>query len=273
MTMMVMEQIQSAVVVAVLTAAATAAAPTTTFLSVARDMVPSLSASSNTTVSASSISECGQLCFAATTEYCLAFVWRPGASLQALVTPSNKSSNLRRSVSTEGRCELLPCLPHPASLVPLPGGHVFVIKTGDSTVPPPTFTPTLVPSSYSMACTFAYRVFSAPQLGYWQANRKCSQDGARLIVFKNPEEEEIVSEAVNPSEPYWIGLTDRQTEGVWRWADRSKLTYSNWDSGQPNNYMRGNKDQDCVMLFNGHWNDHQCQDALRFICQVPLLYR
>ena len=35
-----------------------------------------------------------------------------------------------------------------------------------------------------MACTFAYRVFAAPQLGYWQANRKCSQDGARLIVFK-----------------------------------------------------------------------------------------
>ena len=87
MTLMVMEQIQSAVVVAVLTtAAAAAAAPTTTFLSVARDMVPSLSASSNTTVSASSISECGQLCFAATTEYCLAFVWRPGASPQVLVS-------------------------------------------------------------------------------------------------------------------------------------------------------------------------------------------
>ena len=59
------------------------------------------------------------------------------------VTTSNTRNGSRKSVVGEGRCDLLACLPHPASLLPSPGAHLFVIKIGDSTIPPPTFTPTL----------------------------------------------------------------------------------------------------------------------------------
>lgn len=43
----------------------------------------------------------------------------------------------------EGRCELLTCLPHPASLISYRGAQLFVVKTRDSVRPPPVFTPTL----------------------------------------------------------------------------------------------------------------------------------
>uniref|UniRef100_A0A4W5LAZ3 C-type lectin domain-containing protein n=1 Tax=Hucho hucho TaxID=62062 RepID=A0A4W5LAZ3_9TELE len=54
----------------------------------------------------------------------------------------------------------------------------------------------------------------------------------------------------------WIGLSDLETEGIWKWVDGTPLTTGYWD-GQPNNLG----DQDCVE-FNSHrstplsvWND------------------
>ncbi|KAG0722105.1 Collectin-12 [Chionoecetes opilio] len=265
---MVPQQTQATVVLLMMLAVAKTVSATTTFLAVSQDAAPPPSAANTTAVTRA---QCGRLCFAATVERCRAFVWRPPATLQGKATTSNIST----SEGSEGRCELLRCLPHPASLTPAPGAQLFVAKTADSRRPPPAFTPSLVPSGYSMACTFAFHVFPGPRLGQWQAGRRCAQDGARLAVFKSLEEEESVSVAVQTSEPYWIGLTDRQREGVWRWADsdRTKLTYSNWERGEPNNYRRGRRDQDCVALYEGRWNDLQCRDALPFVCQVPLLHR
>ncbi|XP_050698220.1 uncharacterized protein LOC126986289 isoform X2 [Eriocheir sinensis] len=270
-------QLEAVVVVLVVMVVVTAAAPVTTFLAVARDMAPpplvtSFTTKTNGTTVSANLAQCGQLCFAATVERCLAFVWRP-LTLPVLTSTNTINSSSGRELGLEGSCEFLSCLPHPASLVAYPGAQLFVVKTGDSPSPPPAFKPSLVPESYSMACTFAFKVFSVPELSQWQASKHCAQDGARLAVFKSYEDEAAVSLDVRHTESYWIGLTDSQREGTWRWADRSEVKYSNWDTGQPNNFARGREDQDCVVLFKGRWNDRQCRQTFGFICQVPLLYR
>lgn len=59
-------------------------------------------------------------------------------------TSSNTIENISgKEGDGEGRCELLSCLPHPASLVPYRGAQLFVVKTGDSPRPPPAFKPSL----------------------------------------------------------------------------------------------------------------------------------
>ncbi|XP_072175232.1 echinoidin-like [Diadema setosum] len=73
----------------------------------------------------------------------------------------------------------------------------------------------------------------------------------------------------------WIGLTDEDAEGVWRWSDGSDVTFTSWGSGQPNNY---DDNQDCASFntkFGYNWNDLHCGienefTVESFICKLPL---
>jgi len=57
-------------------------------------------------------------------------------------------------------------------------------------------------------------------------------------------------------ESHWIGFTDEDEEGQFRWLDGSAAEYTNWNSGEPNNWA-GN--EQCTEM-NGHggWNDGNC---------------
>ena len=50
----------------------------------------------------------------------------------------------------------------------------------------------------------------------------------------------------------WIGLTDEQTEGVWKWVTGEPYSWSYWNSGEPNN--AGNEDY-IQFVGGGRWND------------------
>ncbi|KAJ0022149.1 hypothetical protein NQD34_009638, partial [Periophthalmus magnuspinnatus] len=56
----------------------------------------------------------------------------------------------------------------------------------------------------------------------WEESRSyCQEHGADLIVINSKEEQEFVK--IFPGR-LWIGLSDRETEGVWKWVDGSPLT-------------------------------------------------
>eukprot|EP01084_Bolivina_argentea_P254609 428066_1 len=55
----------------------------------------------------------------------------------------------------------------------------------------------------------------------------------------------------------WIGINDKQTEGIWKWSSGWPVSYNNWAIGQPNNY----NNQDCVQTEHGKWSDWGCQDS------------
>jgi len=66
---------------------------------------------------------------------------------------------------------------------------------------------------------------------------------------------------------FWIGLTDRETEGVFVWeSDKSVAAYTDWISGNPDNY---NDIEDCVHIQTGEkWNDINCNSKLYPLCQI-----
>jgi hypothetical protein len=52
----------------------------------------------------------------------------------------------------------------------------------------------------------------------------------------------------------WIGFNDADVEGDWRWSDGSKVTFTNWNGGEPNN-ANGVEHYAEMLGSNGAWND------------------
>ena len=69
-------------------------------------------------------------------------------------------------------------------------------------------------------------------------------------------------------EPWWIGLSDRGSEGSFVWVDGSGSTYRNWASGQPNDWFG----QDCVNIERGsdraRWGDAECDESKPSVCEA-----
>ena len=69
-------------------------------------------------------------------------------------------------------------------------------------------------------------------------------------------------------EEFWFGANDIDIEDDWVWeSDKSKLLFSNWLDGEPNNYV----DEDCgIMRWHNsqyRWNDGDCQRLYLYICE------
>ncbi len=90
--------------------------------------------------------------------------------------------------------------------------------------------------------------------GTWQEAQANAQSlGGNLVTINDQEEQNwlVVTFGNNPT--LWIGYTDQETEGVFKWVNGESSTYSNWDTNQPDNH---NGNEDYVALFaNGKWND------------------
>ncbi|XP_053335470.1 CD209 antigen-like protein E [Clarias gariepinus] len=107
----------------------------------------------------------------------------------------------------------------------------------------------------------------------WTESRQdCRDKGADLLIINSTEEQEFISKQLNSS-VYWIGLSDRDTEGEWKWVDGTTLTTEFWGSGEPSN-SSGGKDEDCVEIYfysNRYiWNDNKCSESLHWICETRL---
>lgn len=113
-----------------------------------------------------------------------------------------------------------------------------------------------------------YIVFDAGTA--WEsAKRYCESIGGHLATVTSAEENAALASAVSSYNiSFMIGGTDSETEGTFKWITGEPLSYSNWNSGEPND---GDPSEDIIVLrSDGKWNDHKTDylSTVGFICEI-----
>lgn len=89
----------------------------------------------------------------------------------------------------------------------------------------------------------------------WQeAEAAAAASGGYLATVTSADENAFLTSL--STELGWLGGTDEAVEGTWTWITGETWSYSNWNSGEPNNYASG---EDYLQLNWGQaggWNDH-----------------
>ena len=66
----------------------------------------------------------------------------------------------------------------------------------------------------------------------------------------------------------WLGGSDQEKEGVWKWLDESPWDFNNWNLVEPSNQTG----QDCLTqaYYSQKWNDYSCMAKINFVCSQTL---
>ncbi|KAM8838348.1 collectin-12 [Synchiropus picturatus] len=115
-----------------------------------------------------------------------------------------------------------------------------------------------------------YYFSSASQrLNFDEAYQFCTNLTSTMLIIKDSEEQQFIRNAIAGKGYFWLGLTDREEENVWKWVDGTKPVFKKWKPGQPDNWTHGHEDgEDCAgLIHEANWNDFYCTDRIGFICE------
>lgn len=118
---------------------------------------------------------------------------------------------------------------------------------------------------YKDKCYF----FSKDLHSFDDAKATCESESASLLIINNLEEQKWLKTQTHGKGYFWMGLTDRAEENVWRWLDGTEPAFTKWKPGQPDNWGHGHEiGEDCAGLIHGGlWNDFFCEDLISYICE------
>ncbi|XP_066508667.1 CD209 antigen-like protein E [Hoplias malabaricus] len=112
----------------------------------------------------------------------------------------------------------------------------------------------------------SYYYISDDSKTWSEARNVCKAKGADLLIINSKEEQEFIKKL---NLYVWLGLTDAEKEGEWKWVDGSLLTNKFWKTGEPND---AHGDEDCVAFAETSdplmtWNDIPCSYKAGWICE------
>ncbi len=116
-----------------------------------------------------------------------------------------------------------------------------------------------------------YAVFY-DKVAWPSAKEKCQRLGGQLVVIPDEATWKFVKELSQAR--LWLGATEEKVEGVWIWVDGSKMTFSAWGPGAPNN--RDGKDNYLSTHLNKvvcwedtprDWNAYKQTPITGYICE------
>ncbi len=96
-----------------------------------------------------------------------------------------------------------------------------------------------------------------------EAKKACEDVGGHLVTISSKEENEFAYKLTTGYT--WIGCTDEEKEGDWRWVTGERFSYKNWRPGEPND--TGGSENYAVFFDTAMtWNDGG-SDSLCYICE------
>ncbi|KAL7404505.1 hypothetical protein ABVT39_015680 [Epinephelus coioides] len=132
---------------------------------------------------------------------------------------------------------------------------------------------TLCPADWITFGNSCY-LMSKEEKSWTDSSKACETHGARLVIISNEEEQEFISIFTRNS---WIGLTDEEREGEWKWVDGTTATTKYWRNEQPDNGGGSGKPppENCAQISKMYpnlynWNDLPCSADLYFTCEKTL---
>lgn len=101
----------------------------------------------------------------------------------------------------------------------------------------------------------------------WEvAEAYCESLGGHLATITSSSENSTVLSIIENG-TYLLGGTDKYNEGSWKWVNDENFTYSNWKSGEPNDYAQG---EDYASISSNGWNDRPNIEPVGFICEIDI---
>uniref|UniRef100_A0A8C3AV75 Collectin-12 n=1 Tax=Cyclopterus lumpus TaxID=8103 RepID=A0A8C3AV75_CYCLU len=122
--------------------------------------------------------------------------------------------------------------------------------------------------NYKDKCYF----FSKDLHSFDDAKATCESTSASLLIINDMEELKWLKKQTFGKGYFWMGLTDREEETVWRWLDGTVPAFTKWKPGQPDDWGHGHEvGEDCAgLIHEGLWNDFFCEDLISYICEKDL---
>ena len=104
-------------------------------------------------------------------------------------------------------------------------------------------------------------------LSWEDARDDCLAGGADLVAVDSAGEDAFVATLQGTST--WLGASDSELEGTFRWTDGRVLSFANWGINQPDAFP----EQNCVEKRaepGSPWYDQSCSNIDFYVCERPL---
>ena len=111
-------------------------------------------------------------------------------------------------------------------------------------------------------------LLTAAEATWEEAQAEAVRLGGNLVTINNAAEDQWLTNTFGEGGAYWMGLSDRQQEGVFEWASGEAVDYTNWAAGEPDDYA-GTQDYGRINYGDSlQWNDEHSYTRLRGIVEI-----
>ena len=106
-----------------------------------------------------------------------------------------------------------------------------------------------------------------------EAEKTCREKGGHLASVRTNATNNYILEEWDKRNPiakehFWIGGTDEEKEGVWKWIDGRTWQFTYWASDRPGGTTGINANQNCLQYerISHKWYDFRCKESEKFLC-------
>ncbi|XP_030908399.2 macrophage mannose receptor 1 [Melopsittacus undulatus] len=113
---------------------------------------------------------------------------------------------------------------------------------------------------------YCYSVGQLPAT-FSEAKQICEENKGYLVTVRDRYEQAFLTSVIglNPAKYFWIGLSDTEEQGTFKWASGDVVTFTHWNAGMPG------REPGCVAMMTGTsaglWDVLNCEENNMFLCK------